>query len=389
MRLSLIVFVVGASLALNGCDTLRNVFRSSSKDNLDSPAELTAFTPSVAVHRLWQRSLGEGAPNSGLKQMPAILGGRIFAADASGALVALDAGSGNEIWQVDTGLRLGSGVAAAEGLVVVGTLDGKLLAFDADDGKSRWTAALSSEALAAPVIAEGLVIARTVDGRAYGFDADDGSRKWVFDRSVPLLTLRGNSAPLVVGERALLGYDNGKLVALDVDEGTADWEQTLASGEGRSEIDRTVDIDGEIASDGTRAYVVAFGNGVMAVDVESGRILWSRDLKAYGGVALAGEQLFVADADGVVWALNSGDGRVLWKKDGLDHRGLSSPAVIGDYVVVADLEGYVHWLKASDGAFAARDRVGKERVRATPLVVGNVAYIVGTEGDIAAYRVGG
>lgn len=389
MRPLLVLVVVGVSIALGGCDTLRNVFRSASSDNVEPPVELTAFAPTVAVDRLWERSLGKGAPRSGLKQMPAILDKRIFAADAGGNLVALDAGNGNEIWQVETGLRLGSGVAAADGVVVVGTLDGKLLAFDVDDGKSRWTAELSSEALAAPAISEGVVIVRTVDGRAYGFDAEDGSRKWVFDRSVPLLTLRGNSAPLVVAGRALLGYDNGKLVALDVDKGTADWEQTLASGEGRSEIDRTVDIDGEIASDGSRAYVVAYGTGVMAVEAESGRILWTRDLKAYGGVALAGERLFVADEEGVVWALNTGDGRVLWKKEGLDHRSLSTPAVIGEYVVVADLEGYVHWLKASDGEFAARDRVGKERVRATPLVVGNVAYIVGTEGDIAAYRVGG
>ncbi len=380
---------LGACVALGGCDTFRKVFRGSSKENVEPPVELTAFAPSVAVQTIWRRNIGKGAPNAGLKQEPAILGSRVFAADGGGVLVALDAGSGNEVWQVDTGLRLGSGVAAGEGLVVVGTLDGKLLAFDADDGKSRWTAQLSSESLAAPAIADGLVVARTVDGRAYAFEVADGTRKWVFDRGVPLLTLRGNSSPLIVGGRALLGYDNGKLVAVDLEKGTADWEQTLASGEGRSDIDRTVDIDGEIASDGSRAYAVAFGGGAMALDVDSGRILWSRELNAYGGAALSGERLFVADAEGVVWALNSGDGRVLWKKEGLGFRGLGTPAVVGEHVVVADLEGYVHWLKASDGEFAARERLGKHRVRATPLVTGNVTYVVGTEGDIAAYRVGG
>jgi len=384
----LLLIALGTCVALGGCDTFRNVFRGSSRDNVEPPVELTAFAPSVAVQRLWQRSLGKGAPKAGLKQDPAILGNRVFAADGGGALVAIDAGTGNEVWQVDTGLRLGSGVAAGEGLVVVGTLDGKLLAFDADDGKSRWTAQLSSEALAAPAITDGLVVARTVDGRAYAFEVEDGSRKWVFDRGVPLLTLRGNSSPLIVGDRALLGYDNGKLVAVDLDKGTAEWEQTLASGEGRSDIDRTVDIDGEIVSDGTRAYAVAFGGGAMAIEVASGRILWSRELNAYGGVALSGESLFIADAEGVVWALNAGDGRVLWKKEGLGFRGLGTPAVVGEHVVVADLEGYVHWLKVSNGEFAARERLGKTRVRATPLVAGNVTYIVGSEGDIAAYRVG-
>ncbi len=385
----LVILLLTVALGVSGCTTIRNVFRGTSKDNVDPPVELTEFTQSVAVTKLWSRNLGGGMPKAGLRQSPSLSENRLYAADPGGALYALDAATGAEVWKVDTGLRLGSGTAVGDGLVVVGTLDGKLLAFDAESGRSRWTADLSSEALAAPSIADGIVIARTVDGRSYGFDVTDGKRSWVFDRGVPILSLRGNSAPLVVNSRVLLAYDSGKVAAVDTGNGSLIWEQTLAEGEGRSEIDRTVDIDGDLVAEGSRGYAVAYGTGVVAFDVESGRIAWTRALKSYGGVALSGERLFVADAEGVVWCLNAGDGRVLWKKEGLGYRFLSTPAVVGEYVVVADFEGYVHWLSAKDGAFAARSRVDDKGVRTTPLTRGNTTWVLGNGGEVTAFRVGG
>lgn len=384
-----IVLLLATVLLVSGCTTIRNVFRGTSKDNVDPPVELTEFNPSVAVSKIWSRKLGDGNSRSGLRQSPALSENRLYAADGSGTLVALDAGSGAEIWKIDTELRLGSGAAVGDGIVVVGTLDGKLLAFDAASGRSRWTADLSSEAIAAPSISNGLVIARTVDGRSYGFDVTDGKRAWVFDRGVPILSLRGNSAPLIVDSRVLLAYDSGKIAAVDAGNGGLIWEQTLAEGEGRSEIDRTVDIDGDLVAEGSRGYAVAYGTGVVAFDVESGRIAWTRSLNSYGGVAQSGERLYVADADGVVWCLNAGDGRVLWKKEGLGFRYLSTPAVVGEYIVVADFEGYVHWLSTKDGAFAARSRVGKEGVRTTPLTRGNTTWVLGDGGELTAFRVGG
>ncbi|HVF34190.1 MAG TPA: PQQ-binding-like beta-propeller repeat protein, partial [Candidatus Saccharimonadia bacterium] len=232
-------------------------------------------------------------------------------------------------------------------------------------------------------------VVRAHDGRVFGFAAGDGARRWVLDRGVPLLSLRGNSAPLISGQTVYVGYDNGKAVALDLETGAMKWEQAIAQSEGRTELERLVDIDGEVAGTNGEIFAVTYRGQVGAIAVDSGRQGWSRDMSSYGGLALSGDSLYVTDADGSVFALDARSGASLWQQDALAHRWLSTPAVAGGHVVVGDFEGYVHVLSAEDGSIAARTRVGDEAINATPLAVGDTVYISNTDGSLAAIKIGG
>ena len=179
------------------------------------------------------------------------------------------------------------------------------------------------------------------------------------------------------------------VVAMGLADGKLLCEQALAQPEGRTELDRMVDVDGEIALAGTELYAASHRGQVGQLASNSGRQQWVREMSAYAGIAVAGGMVFVADVDGVVHGLDAGSGSSTWKQEGLAHRWLSSPVAIGKHVAIGDLEGYVHWLDASDGNLAARVRVGKQAIRAAPLAVGNDLYVADTEGTIAAFRVGG
>lgn len=383
MRRAFVVALVG--LGLGACDWIK----SPSSDNLSPPTELTEFPASVDVSTLWSRELGDGIGKAGLKLRPAFDGGRVFASDLSGQVTAVDADSGQQTWRVDTGLRLSSAPGAGDGVVVVGGLDGAVVALDAGSGDERWRTTVSSEVLAAPAVSAGVVVVRVIDGRLFGFDVADGARRWVFDRGVPLLTLRGNGAPVVADGVVYAGYDNGKLVALNLSDGALRWEQALAQAEGRTELERMVDVDGELALGTSELFAATFRGQIGALTPDNGRVIWSRDFSAYAGVAVAGDKLLAVDAEGAVHALDVRSGASLWKQSGLLWRWPSSPAVVGDYVVVGDFEGYLHWMRLEDGAFAARTRLGDEGVRATPLVVGNTVFATSAEGRLGAWRVGG
>lgn len=386
MNRSARLLVIGiATLALGACEW----FKSPSKDNIDPPTELEEFTPSVGLARIWGADVGEGGARTGLRLQPLFHDGRLYAVGADGKVSAYDAESGRQVWRADLGARLGSGAGAGAGIVVVGGLDGGVFALDAASGDLRWSARASSEVLAAPAIGSDIAVVRANDGRVFGFGLADGERRWVFDRAMPLLSLRGNGSPLIQGESVYLGYDNGKIVALRLADGVLQWEQTLAQSEGRSELERMVDVDGELASDGQELFAVSYRGQVGALAADTGRTLWSREMSAYGGVAMSGDRLYVTDAASTVWSLDARSGTALWKNEALAFRWLSSPAVVGDYVAVADFEGYVHLINSDNGQFAARTRVGSDPVRAAPLVVGSTLYVAGSDGDLAAFRVGG
>src|SRR3546814_9864276 len=68
-----------------------------------------------------------------------------------------------------------------------------------------WSTRLASEALSPPAGDGDRVFMRTGDGKVYGLEAATGTEQWMVDRTVPSLTLRGLSAPVVVGNRVYGG----------------------------------------------------------------------------------------------------------------------------------------------------------------------------------------
>ncbi|MFO6383031.1 PQQ-binding-like beta-propeller repeat protein, partial [Pseudomonas aeruginosa] len=81
------------------------------------------------------------------------------------------------------------------------------------------------------------------------------------------------------------GLASGKVVAVDVQRGLPIWEQRVAIPQGRSELDRVVDIDGGLLLSGDTLYVVSYQGRAAALDVNSGRLLWQREASSYVGVA--------------------------------------------------------------------------------------------------------
>jgi outer membrane protein assembly factor BamB len=330
-----------------------------------------------------------------------VVDGVLYADSTDGKLAAIDATSGKTLWSKSSSThgwfgwgdkkrkdaQYAGGPAVSGELLAVGTLDGHVYAMSAKDGSPRWEAEVSSEVMASPVIVGDLVMVRTGDGRIYALDAASGERRWVYDQgSVPLLSLRGNGAMLAANGVLFFGSDDGKLVALRLDNGAKLWEQKLASGEGRTEIDRLIDADGAILLDGSTLYATAYHGNLLAVDGPSGRPLWTRPFSSFGSLAISGNAVFGVNDESQVWSFDRNGGADMWKNDSLKYRWVTGPAVQGNYVVVGDMEGYVHWLQTGDGALAARERLSKKAIQAQPLVVGDVVYVEDVEGRIGAYR---
>ncbi len=250
-------------------------------------------------------------------------------------------------------------------------------------------AQLSSEVIAPPAIGGGLVAARTNDGRVFGLDERDGKRLWVFDHAnVPILSLRGNSAPIIDSGVVYVGEDNGKVIAMRATDGGEMWEQQIATGEGRGEIERIQDVDGALAVDSGVVYAAGYRGQTAALIAQTGRPLWTHEVSSFTGVALSASQVYVGDADSSVWALDLRTGSSEWKQDGLKYRWVGEIGVQGDAIVVGDFEGFVHWLSITDGKFAARAQLSKDPIEVAPIVVGDIVYVMDVEGEIGAFRVG-
>lgn len=375
-----------SALILSGCSWFKSW--SVDKEKPGEPAELVDFEPTLVTEEAWSRGIGKGIQRGAQQLRPAAKDGRIFVADYKGLLTAVDADNGRELWELDTELPFSGGPGLAEDLVLMGTQDGEVHAFRGDTGTPVWIARVSSEILAAPVEADGLVVVRSIDGRVFGLDVRNGRRLWVYDHAVPLLTLRGNADPVVRAGIAYIGYDGGAIVALRASDGTQIWEQAVATNEGRSELDRLADIDGDIVFVASDLLVSTYKNRLASLAADSGRLLWFKDISSASGVTVERTNLAVSDKDGHVWLLDRRNGATQWKQDQLENRQLTRPVIYGGYVVVGDYDGYLHWLNLDNGQFAARNKLGGKGFTSPPFVVGNTLYVQNKKGELTALRAG-
>jgi len=382
-RVSLRHLVAGgcSALLLGGCSTISDWVSSP---EVEPPAELTEITEQVRARTLWNRDIGAGAAAQDLRLAPLHHQGRLYAASADGRVTALNAADGSVAWSVELDVPASGGPGVGEELVLIGTSDAEVIALARADGAQRWRAGVSSEVLATPVAAFGRVVVRTIDGKVIGLDAASGEQKWIYERDIPVLTLRGTSSPVIRGSGVLCGMAGGKLVALDISSGEVLWDATVTVPSGRSELERLADIDGDpLPADGV-VYVATYQGEVAALGEGSGSLLWRRKFSSYSGMAADRYNVYAADAEGVVWALNADNGSALWRQEALRNRELSDVAVLGEVVAVGDLEGYVHFLSSQDGSLVGRTRVGNAPIRNGLLVVDATLYVQGGDGELEA-----
>jgi len=361
-----------------------------SKDkSVDEPAKLTPLNrPSLQVQRVWSAQVDDKkAVVLRLGLGISMANNHVYAAGHRGDVVALDLASGHVSWRAKTRAPLSGGTAASEELVLVGASDGQLFAFEAASGKSRWRVRLNGEVLAAPAIAAHLIAVRTVDGKLHALSPDDGHELWMQQQAVPRLSLRGTARPVIVGDVVLCGFDNGKVVAVNMGDGSVAWEATVTPPHGRTELERLVDIDSAIGISGHDVYAVGFQGRVAMLALDTGQIWWSHEASSYRGLVFDDDTLYMSTADGEVVALKARSGAEVWRQKALLHRGLSAIAVMDDSIVAGDFQGYVHWLDRASGALAARVQMGKVRISNAPLVAGNLVVVVNDRGQINAYRV--
>ena len=360
---------------------------SSNDTKEPEPAELTKFEAEVELQKQWSRSIGEGQGETYNLLVPAVYGEQIYAADVEGLVVSVDRLTGKVNWKTDLEVPVSGAVGAGYGLVLVGTLRGEVIALDVASGEERWRSRVSSEVLAAPAVNGDIVLVQTQDDRLIALEIDTGAQRWSYEGSPAVLTLRGTGAPVLTNQLAIAGLSNGKVIALDTRRGLPVWEQRVAIPQGRSELERVVDIDGGLLLSGGTLYVATYQGRAAALDVESGRIQWQRDASTYSGVALGYGSVYLSLASGTVEGVDERSTTALWSNDALARRQLSAPAVFSSYVVVGDREGYLHLVSQVDGRFVARERIDSSGLRARPVVEGDWLYVFSNDGKLVALTI--
>ena len=294
--------------------------------------------------------------------------------------------SGRKLWSESFDVAFTAGPTYRNGILVLGTNDGELLALDSMTGDTIWMSEVTSEVLAPVAIKDESIFVRSVDGNLMSYSTIDGSVNWTSSHDVPRLSLRGTSAPVVISNAVICGFDDGKVTAYDLIDGALLWETMLTPPGGRTEIEKVIDIDAPIVVVGNELYAGSYQGALAALALESGDIIWLTEASIYSGMAVSDDAVFVSQADGTVMALSRFTGREIWKKENLLNRYPTAPAVVGNSIVIGDLEGYLHWLNKESGETQQRISIGSDKISSAPIVVDDTVVVQTDGGDLVAVK---
>ena len=343
------------------------------------PTELKPFVAVVAVKQAWTAQIGEQA----FPLTVSASGNTVLLAAGNGVVAALDAGTGRDLWRLNTGAALAAGVGGDARLAAVVTQGNELLALS--EGREIWRQKIAAQAFTAPFVAGGRVFVLAADRSVNAFDGATGRKLWTQQRPGEPLVLRQPGVLLAVGDTLVAGL-GGRLTGLNPGNGSVRWELPIATPRGVNDIERLVDLVGPVSRLKESVCARAFQASVGCVNAERGSLLWTRT--ADGSQGLDGDErlVFGVESDGKVLAWQRADGERAWTSEDLRYRGLTAPRVVGRSIAVGDAAGFVHLLSRQDGTVLNRLSTDGSGVAATPVLVGDTLVVVTRKGNVFGFQ---
>ncbi|CAB1208542.1 outer membrane protein assembly factor BamB [Acinetobacter bouvetii] len=366
------------TFALVGCSTNKTKVEEVKPNPLPKLVQAKSLVP------VFSQSVSSTSKEDPLRLRLDADNGVVFTVNPDGEVSAYQ--GKQRLWQKKvTKSGLSAGIEAAEGLVVVGNKKGQLFALDQATGEQRWTAQLSGAILSASLIQSGRVITLTNDDTVYAHDLATGQQVWTYNLPNVQFSLRGTATPVALDPRTvLIASSNAYVYALDIISGVPRMQRRVAVSEGRSDIQRLNDIDGEPVVAGQFLVTTSYQGQVTVMDLAAQQIVWSEDASSIQRPEVANNTVYVAQEDGKITAYALATGEQLWQNDSLLHRQLSNPVMLGQDLVVGDLDGVLHLIDPTTGQLIGRSKTSGE-VRSLR-VIDNQLYVATRKGALSIWQ---
>ena len=251
-------------LIISGCSSLDSLrFWKNDEIDPDEPKKLNSFSSQRDIKILWKNSF-KGENDIG-NFLPDFNAQKIFFGDSSGNVSSINPLDGNKNWSVQLNV-LASGTTAGFGIVVVADIDGNVIALDQEDGKRLWTSNVKGEVLSRVAIDAKIVVVKTGSGELIGLNKDNGEILWSYRSKLPLLTVRGNSSPIIVDNLIYTSFDNGRLGVFELNSGFQVWDGAISFVSGVSELENLIDSDSDPVIDGGLIYTTNYQGNINIFD---------------------------------------------------------------------------------------------------------------------------
>jgi outer membrane protein assembly factor BamB len=355
------------------------------------------------LNSLWTASAGEGSSKrTRLTAIPIVYDRKIYTMDSEATVRAISASDGSVLWEVKnvpTAKRgfdfmhpfnsnnvsrggFGGGLAAEGGKIFVATGFGSVIALDAGSGTEIWAKRFAVPIREAPTAAEGRVFVVNSESELICLNAMDGVQLWSQKGLPENASVLTSASPAVAGNLVFVPYPSGEITAIDIKTGQARWTDSLAKGA----VNSSATAIGEAARpvvDHDAVYAMSRGGQLIATSRDRGTRLWTRDIRGSQTPWVAGDTLFVVDVSGKLIALSRKDGKARWVTALPGDGRWSGPVLAGSRLWLASSKGLLVAVDAVSGSIGAQSDLGTP-VMITPVVAEGRLYVLTDKAKLIA-----
>lgn len=277
--------------------------------------------------------------------------GYAFVPLRNGRLSAVSITDGSTIWSIE--MTVTTAPAAGEGLVfaaVAGTVEARSQL----DGKPRWRTAVEARLTAPLHWDSGWLIASSERGELLVLRGSDGEMLWRRELGSTVHAL-----PAPAGERLYLSLADGRLMAMELQNGNPLWTKRLKQPSA-----------GILALD-DRLFLGSLDNYFYCLSAEDGDTRWRVRTGAdiLGSPVIDQRHVYFVSLDNVLRAVDRGNGSLRWRRQ-LSFRPSTGPLLAGETVVVtgiaAELRAYASRTGVPAGELILKSEQGEELQLAAP-----------------------
>lgn len=357
----------------------------------------------LPLQEIWSTDIGDGdSRRNRIIAEPVVAGGRIFTLDAE-SLVTATTTSGETVWKTDiipardkSGQATGGGLSFSDGRLFVASGYGTVVALNAATGQKVWEQRLEGSASGTPTVAGGIVYLTAADDRGWALSADEGRQLWILNAAPDVSNVLGAPAPAISNDLAIFAFGSGEVQAVFRRGGLRRWDASVSGQRLGTALGNVGDITAAPVVAGSTVYVGNQSGRTVALEVASGARKWTIGEGAVGRIIPVGNSVFFISDQNDLLRVSAADGSTIWKVDlpkftserpsrqssVVSHHG---PVLAGGRLHIASDDGLIRSYDPTSGALTATVEISGGATSA-PVVAGGVLYVVSTKGRLHAFR---
>lgn len=265
----------------------------------------------------------------------------LYQGNLSGEMVAYNVADGTVIWKEDEKQALSSSPRIFKDLLVYGSKHGRVFARHYLTGKLAYSIDLKAPVEAAPTFYKGRMFFHLRNHQLVVMDALTGKIIWTYKRAVAFsTTLQGVSSPLPYKNTVIIGFADGQVGALSIEDGQLLWEERITNAT------KFVDVDINPVLFKGKLYIASFAGDLKVMDPKTGALLRSLGITAGHTPVVLNGQLYVPTLFGELVVLG-GQSQVV-KRVKISENSLVSIGQWKNRIVISTSEGEIVAVDASN-----------------------------------------